>query len=104
MPDQRSKIELLFLRIHDGDQAAFDELFKAYHPKLLAFATNYIKQLESAEEVTCELFVTLWIKRASLLKVNNPEVYLYVSVKNACLNLIRYNKKRHFIFSEQLNE
>ncbi|MEJ7779017.1 MAG: hypothetical protein WKF68_05455 [Daejeonella sp.] len=34
----------------------------------------------------------------------NPEVYLYVSVKNACLNLIRSERKRYFLFTEWPNE
>ena len=104
MPDKKSRIELLFIRIHEDDKAAFDELFREYYTKLLLLAKTYIKQLESAEEITSEIFVTLWIKRDGLHKVRNPEVYLYIAVKNACLNLIRFNKKRQFICSHQLDE
>ncbi|WP_343534935.1 RNA polymerase sigma-70 factor [Pedobacter sp.] len=96
MPD--TEIVQLFKEIQRGDKAAFDELFKHYYHKLVAFARQYTKQQESAEEITSELFVKLWLKRNALSKVLNPEVYLYISVKNACLNLIRSDKRRTTLF------
>jgi len=91
---EKEKIKLLFQEIQQGNKTAFNELFATYYAKLIAFAYQYTKQLESAEEMSSELFVKLWLKRAQLSKVLNPEVYLYVSIKNACLNLIRADKKR----------
>lgn len=98
MLEKKNKIELLFKEIQYGNTHAFDELFLRYHDKLLAFAMQYTKQLESAEEITSELFVKIWLKRKELSKVLNPEVYLFVSIKNACLNWIRSDKKRNTIF------
>ena len=91
---------MLFIAIQTGNKAAFDALFHLYYGKLLSFARNYV-QSESAEEIVSELFVALWIKRDILAEIMTPEVYLYVSVKNACLNLIRYNKKRQKIFRDK---
>jgi len=88
----------LFHEIQSGDRTAFDELFNMYYQRLVTFAKQYTKQRESAEEIACELFAKLWLKRDSLSSVLNPEVYLYVSVKNACLNFIRSNKKRAALF------
>lgn len=90
----------MFKEIQDGNKAAFDELFLLYHDRLLAFARQYIKQRETAEEITSELFVQIWLKRNGLSEVINPEVYMYVSIKNACLNLIRSEKKRNLLFLE----
>lgn len=104
MPEEKSKIVLLFKEIQYGNKAAFDELFGLYYNKVLAFARQYTKQLEAAEEVTSELFVRIWLKREGLSNVLNPEVYLYISAKNACLNLIRSDRKRHLLFAEQSGE
>ena len=98
MQEKESKLMQLFHEIQSGDRTAFDELFNMYYQRLLIFAKQYIKQHESAEEIACELFVKLWLKRDTLSSVLNPEVYLYVSVKNACLNFIRSNKKRAALF------
>jgi len=104
MQEEESKITSLFKEIQVGSKASFDELFLFYYPKLLAFAKLYLKQPEGAEEVTSELFVKIWIKRDTLSHVLNPEVYLFVSIKNACLNFIRSNRKRKELFSEAVED
>lgn len=98
MPEKKDQIVLLFKEIQSGNKNAFDELFLRYYDKLLAFAMQYTKQLESAEEITSELFVKIWLKRETLSTIVNPEVYLFISIKNACLNWIRLDKKRNTLF------
>lgn len=100
MPKNKLKIAQLFKEIQYGNKSAFDELFFLYYDRLLAFAKQYTRRRESAEEITSELFVKIWLKRNGLSEVINPEVYLYVSIKNACLNLLRSEKRRNFLFVE----
>lgn len=104
VPNKTSHLALLFKEIHQGNKSAFDDFFLLYYDKLLAFALQYTKQLESAEEITSELFVKIWIKRNGLLAILNPEVYLFIAVKNACLNLIRAEKKRITVLSSPSEE
>ena len=101
MSEKESKIKTLFQEIQRGSRDAFNHLFNLYYTKLVAFARQYTGQMGGAEEICSELFVKLWLKRNSLSGILNPEVYLYVSVKNACLNLIRSEKKRANLFSEE---
>lgn len=98
MPDKKSNVAALFHEIRYGNKHAFDELFASHHDKLLVFAKQFINAPENAEEIVSELFVKLWIRRERLLSVLNPEVYLYVCVKNACLNLLRADKRRSVLF------
>ncbi len=79
-------IATLFQEIQDGKQASFNELFSACYERLVVFAQQYVKQRECAEEITSELFVKLWLRRNKLSEILKPEVYLYVSVRNAALN------------------
>ena len=101
MQEKESRLIQLFNEIKNGSKTAFDELFNAYYERLVGFALQYTKQRQSAEEITSELFVRLWLKRDTIASVLNPQVYLYVSVKNACLNLIRADKKRTALFLEE---
>jgi RNA polymerase sigma-70 factor (family 1) len=101
MIDKKSEIVSLFKEIEHGNTVAFDTLFSRYYYRLLAFAQQYTKQIESAEEITSELFVKIWLKRAGLSKITNPEVYLFIAIKNAGLNLIRSEKKRDLLFTSQ---
>lgn len=97
----QEKIKNLFQEIQQGNKGAFDDLFAAYYTKLVTFAQQYVKQVEHAEEIGSELFVKLWLRRDQLSKVLNPEVYLYVAIKNACLNSIRADKKRLILSYEE---
>jgi RNA polymerase sigma-70 factor (family 1) len=96
MAEGATELKELFKVISLGDKRAFDSLFKNYYMLLIKFASSYIKQEDAADEVVSELFVKLWLKRMELDKIENPKVYLYVSVKNACLNFIRNINKNKF--------
>ncbi len=93
MPKPKRSIVVLFREICEGNELAFNELFLIYYDRLVAFSMSYIKQREHAEELSSELFVKLWLKRDTLRDILNPEVYLYVAVKNAALNHLRDSKK-----------
>ena len=93
MVKRERPITILFKEIYEGSQPAFDELFFNYYTRLTAFAQTYVKQWEYAEEITSELFVKLWLKRKELSGILNPQVYLYISIRNASLNQLRATRK-----------
>lgn len=91
----KRSIVMLFKEIHKGNEQGFNELFLTYYDRLIAFSMPYVKQQEYAEELTSELFVKLWLKRDTLLGILNPEVYLYIAIKNAALNHLRASKRNN---------
>lgn len=93
MLNPERSIVMLFKEIYEGNELAFNELFLTYYDKLVAFSVQYVKQQECAEEITSELFVKLWLRRNTLPDILNPEVYVYISIKNASLNYLRGSKK-----------
>ena len=78
-----------FHRISEDDPAAFDELFRAKYTGLVRFAGLFLTDSGKAEEVVSDVFVEIWLHRQSLSSVDHPITYLYVSVKNRCLNAKR---------------
>ena len=82
----------LFEGIHRGETHAFDALFRSYYPRLLVFARTYLAQSGTAEEAVSDVFVQLWLNRGRLQGVSRPETYLYVSVKNRCMNALRSSR------------
>lgn len=101
MPKAKRPLIVIFKEIYEGDQVAFNELFLLYYDRLVTFAEQYVKQVACAEEIASELFVRIWLKREKLVEVLNPEVYLYVSVKNAALNHLRSLKKYQVIAEDR---
>ena len=98
MPKPQRSITVLFEWISEGDREAFNELFLGYYDKLVSFTKHYVRQAEIAEEISSELFVKIWLKREAMRHILKPEVYLYISAKNAALNHLR-NAKKHNISS-----
>lgn len=79
--------------IAQGNEAAFVTLYKHFYPKLLRFAVVFLKNKEVAEEVTEDVFIKLWCNRTEVEKIENISVYLYVSVKNRCINALPLEKE-----------
>ncbi|MCD2426075.1 RNA polymerase sigma-70 factor [Niabella pedocola] len=90
---QATSIHLLFRQIGEGQKNAFNQLFYRYYEQMVRFALQYVKQPEPAEELVSSVFVNIWQKRSRLNEVRAPEVYLFVSVKNASLNYLRQSAK-----------
>jgi RNA polymerase sigma-70 factor (ECF subfamily) len=85
----------LVVLLRQGDRNAFDELYYRYVPRLLAFSRHYIKDKDEAEEAVQEIFIRIWEKRNTLDESKNFKAYLFQSVKNYFLNLIRDKKKTY---------
>jgi RNA polymerase sigma-70 factor (ECF subfamily) len=93
-----ASISQLCLRIAEfNDEAAFEELFRSYFPRLLLFAEAVLKNRESAEEAVEDVFLKLWENRKVLPAVNNLNYYLLVAVKHRALDYLEKQKKHAII-------
>lgn len=78
----------LYLLLREGDEHAFQALFKKFYPALCHFAHQFLSDREQSEEIVQEMFVKLWEKRAVLNIETSVKHYLFRSVRNHCLNQI----------------
>jgi len=103
MNDDRLHIRELVERIAvHNDQQAYKQFFCMFQSRLRQFAYSVIKSHEIAEEITSDVFIKIWNKRASLLKIDNIVLYLYVSVKNQSLNYLSLKSKENVFFSDEM--
>ena len=83
-------IQDLIRRIQiNQDESAFNELYRQQFGKLFQFAYSFLGDKEPAEEIVNDIFLKVWLNRKDMGQVLNIQVYLYVTVKNACLNYLR---------------
>jgi RNA polymerase sigma-70 factor (ECF subfamily) len=75
-----------------GDESSYKQLFSEYYVLLSAYANKYVNDPEEAREIVQDLFVHLFEIRNSLSITTSLKSYLYGSVRNRCLNHIRYIK------------
>jgi RNA polymerase sigma-70 factor (ECF subfamily) len=75
------------------DEASFEKLFKSHFKGLARFAQKYVKDFETAKEITQDAFINLWEKRNSIDLSKPVKSYLTTTIYNKSLNYLRDNKK-----------
>lgn len=75
------------------DNRSFEKLFREHFPALMAFARRFLPDEDDAREVVHRVFINLWEKRNDLDLSVSLRSYLFTSVQNRSLNVIRDRKK-----------
>jgi len=75
------------------DKDAFEKLFREYFPPLMSFARKILVDEDDAREVVHKVFINLWEKREKIDLSTSLKSYLFTSVHNRSLNVIRDRKK-----------
>jgi len=80
----------LVLAIQQGDDAAFEAVFRRWYEPLCHYACRLADgDMDEAEDLVQQAFVKVWEYRAKLQVAWSLKAYLYKSVHNACLNRLR---------------
>ena len=79
----------VFIAINQGNESSFEQLFRAFYPRLCAYARTILSDNDEAEEVVQSLFCRLWEQRATLEVTTSVQAYLFRAVRNASLNQIK---------------
>lgn len=79
----------LIARLHEGDERAFELLFREHHARLCALAASVLGSDAAAEELVQETMFFLWEHRARWGAVHTTAGYLYAAVRNRALNQVR---------------
>lgn len=72
------------------EEAIFTKLYQENYSRLLRIAYVYIPNLEDAENIIHDVFVTLWENRSRLFEMDGLGGYLAVSLKNRCLDYLKH--------------
>ena len=75
------------------DKDSFEKLFRNYFSPLMSFARKILVDEDDAREVVHKVFIKLWEKREEIDLSTSPKSYLFTSVHNMSLNVIRDRKK-----------
>lgn len=85
-------------------EKAFHLLFCNYYAPLVAYAYFFLKDLETAEDLVQEFFITFWFKKKFENIHSSVESYMFRSVKNGCLNYKRNSKSRSIKHNNMIKE
>lgn len=75
--------------VSPNKQTDIEDLFRFNYRPLCMYALHYLQDTDLVEDVVQECFTTLWEKLEQGTPVVNKRAYLYMTVRNRCLDRIR---------------
>ena len=70
-------------------QTNFDDLFRYNYRPLCLYALHYLQDVDLAEDIVQESYTALWEKLQKDAHILNRKSYLYMMVRNRCLDHLR---------------
>jgi len=84
--------KLYVLRLKDGDNKAYEQIYNALYPRLFYFIREYIADEEIVRNILQDTFLILWEKRTLLSEEINLAAWLYTVTKNKALKHLRHQE------------
>ena len=81
--------EVVFQRFVDGYDAAFTFIYNKYVDLLLQYGRSLGFEKEVLKDAIQDVFVKLYLNRRSLSEVRNLKYYLFRSLKNNLLDMLK---------------
>ena len=80
------------VNLHNDKKSDFSRVYSIYFPKLVRFAREFVLSTEDAENIIQDIFIYLWEHQEILGSLSNLNAFLFVLVKNRCIDFIRQKK------------
>lgn len=93
---QSKDLEILN-KLKNGDESAFRELFDIYYMPLSLYSLKFSDSFASAEDIVQELFIKIWNEKLYLKFNDAIGPYLFKSVKNNTLQVLKKKSKFRFV-------
>jgi RNA polymerase sigma-70 factor (ECF subfamily) len=78
--------------LQKGNPEAYKEIFRLLYPRLKGYCKLFVPNEDEAEDIIQECFITLWEKRETIDIQKRIESFLFVIIRNKCLNFLK-NKR-----------
>lgn len=85
---------LLLAALKLDSHEAFLQIFRKYYPDLVLFASRFILDSETCEDIVQEAFIKIWANRKILEIRTSLRTYLISLVQHLALNEIKHRKVR----------
>ena len=90
MPDHSThSVKILLLKVAEGDENAFGQLFKSYYNQLGEFIMRITESEPLTQEIVQDVFMKIWINRSSLAELDCFKAYLLVVARNHAFNCLK---------------
>jgi len=83
--------------LSEGSREAFTLLHERYFYEMLNFARSLLNNNEDIEDACADVFTKLWLVRDRFSDIKNIRAFLYTSMRNRCIDVLRRKKAVHEI-------
>ncbi|MEO6522418.1 MAG: RNA polymerase sigma-70 factor [Mucilaginibacter sp.] len=80
---------LLLERLSKDDPDAFEILFREYQDRVYSYAIKICQSQSLAQEIVQDVFMKVWISRASIRRISNFGGYIRITARNEALQSLR---------------
>jgi RNA polymerase sigma-70 factor (family 1) len=84
-----NEMKVLLLRVSEGDEKAFAQLFKMYYNLLGDFILRLTESAPLTQEIVQDVFLKIWVNRHSLATIDCFKAYLIVVARNHAFNCLK---------------
>ncbi len=81
----------LLAGLRNGEEPAFDAIFRAHYAGLVRFAESILGDRGAAEEICQDVLLELWRRRESIRVETSLQSYLFRAARNRALNAVRHD-------------
>ena len=99
MFDIQTKVQL-----KKGNPSVFKDVFQILYPRLKGYCKLFVADDNKVEDLIQETFITFWEKRHSIKTDRSIESYLFVILRNNCMNFLRNEKLEKTTSSVDIEE
>lgn len=78
--------ENAILEFQHGDMQSYRLIFNELYPVMCLFSKKFLTDSDDAEDIVQEVFIELWNQHAKFESFEQIKAFLYLSIKNRCLN------------------
>ena len=83
--------------LNQKSRKAYHLLYRQYYAMLVVYALRFLQSKEEAEDAVQDVFLALWEDDRKFENTDDLLAFLYTSLKNRCLNVVRErtNEKKY---------
>lgn len=89
--------EDLLIQLKRGEEQALKMIFNKYYAPLYRFAREMLKERLAAEDAVQDVMLKIWEKRDTLIITTALKSYLYMAVRNHCLNQLKIAGRKNWL-------
>lgn len=96
--------EKLLVKIAEGDQEAFQQLYQNTERSMYSFILSIVKHPQDAEEIMQESYMKVWTSASSYKSQGKPLAWMFTIARNLCYMKFREQKHDSDITLDDLKE